>query len=116
MFVGVKMSLFAKLDYYIDYNNQYSLKKALTTLGREFNLAVSKKNIWHARETIKAVRQVYDKLSQTYRESEDYGETMSYSQKLIAQQMRKFIAYLTHRMKSEFGISDYEQEIEQAIS
>lgn len=109
-------NLFTKIDYYIDYGNHYSLKKALTTLGREFNLAVSKNNIGHAMATIDAVRKIYDKLGLTYRESEDFGETMSYSQKLMSQQMRKFIAYLIHRMKSEFGVSNHEQEIEQAIN
>jgi len=109
------MDLFTKIDIYIDYRNHYSIKKALTTIGREFDLAVSRNNIEHARKTIDVVRKICDKLGLTYRESEDFGETMSYSQKLMAQQMRKFIGYLTHRMKSEFGVSDYEQEIEQTI-
>lgn len=110
------MNLFTKIDYYIDYGNHYSLKRALTTLGREFNLAVSKNNIEHAKVVIDAVRKIYDKLSLTYRESEDLGETMSYSQKLMAQQMRKFTAYLTQKLKTEFGVSDSKQEIEQIIS
>lgn len=110
------MNLFTKIDLYIDYNNHYSLKKALTTLNREFSLAVSKNNIGHAKATIDTVRKVYDKLGLIYRESEDLGETMSYSQKIMSQQMRKFIAYLIYRMKSEFGVSNHEQEIEQAIA
>ena len=109
------MSLFTKLDFYIDYGNHYSVKKALTTLGREFNMAAKYKNLDHARAVIYAIRQMQEKLSLMYRESEDLGETMSYSQKLISQQMRKFVAYLTHRMKSEFGVPNYEQEIEQSI-
>jgi len=107
--------LFNKIDSYIDYNNQYSLRKALTTLNREFELAISSKNIDHAKLVIGAVRQVYDKLSLAYRESEGLGETMSYSQKLMAQQMRKFISYLASRLKSNFGMDDYEKEIEQTI-
>lgn len=110
------MNLFKKIDYYIDYRNHYSIKRGLTTLGREFNLAVSRKNIGYAIEVINTVRKVHDKLGLMYRESEDYGETMSYSQKLMSQQMRKFVSYLIKRMKSEFGVSDYKQEIEQSIA
>ena len=108
--------LFTKLDYYIDYNNIYSIKKALTTLGREFELSVTYKNIEHAKSVIHAVRKVNEKLGLIYRESEELDETMSYSQKLISQKMKKFVVYLTYRMKSEFGVSDYEQEIEQTIT
>lgn len=108
--------LFDKINNYIDYNNHYSLKKALTTLEREFNIAISNKNLVHARVTIDAVRKIHDKLSSTYRESEDWGETMSYSQKFMAQKMRNFIAYLTQKLKAEFGILNYEQEIKQSIS
>jgi len=110
------LDLFTKIDYYIDYGNHYSIRKALTTLNREFEIALSRKNQEHAKAAIDAVRKIYDKLSQTYRESEGLGETMSYSQKLMAQQMRKFMGYLTKKLKTDFNVGDYEQEIEQAIS
>lgn len=110
------MNMFDKLDYYIDYNNLYSIRKALTTLGREFNLASNSKNIEHAKVTVHTVLQVYNKLSQTYNENEYPMDTTSYSKKLLAQKMRKFIDYLTKRLKTEFGVSNYEQEIEQAIA
>lgn len=84
-------------------------------MGREFELALSRNSLDYAREVVRAVRRIQDKLAITYRESEDLGETMSYSQKLMSQQMKKFVAYLTHRMKSEFGVSDHEQEIEQIM-
>lgn len=109
------MDLFTKINCYIDYRNSYSIKRALTTLGREFNLAVSRNNIEHARATIYTVKQIQDRLSLMYRESEDLSETMSYSQKFMSQQMRKFVAYLIQRMKTEFGVLDHEQEIEQII-
>lgn len=98
--------LFIKLDNYLDYNNHYSLSRALTTIGREFEIAVSQNNIHHARAAIDAARKMYEKLSSTYRESEDYGETMSYSQKLIAQKMRRFIAMMIQRTKTEFGTNE----------
>jgi len=107
--------LFTKIDYYVDYGNHYSIRRALTTLGREFEIAMSRNNGEHARAAISAVRQMYDKLSLTYRESEDWGETMSYSQKLLAQRMRRFIAYLTNRLKQKSGIKDREQEIEEIL-
>lgn len=108
--------LFNKLDSYIDYNNHYSIRKALTTLSREFDIAVSRKNYQYARTVIGTVRQLYDKLSLTYNESEGLGETMSYSQRLMAQQIRKFIGYLTKKLKTDFKVVDYEQEIEQTIT
>lgn len=74
-------------------------------MGREFNLASSNKNIGHALAVIDTVLKIHDKLAITYREREDYDETMSYSQKLMSQKIKKFVAYLTHRMKSEFGVS-----------
>ena len=100
---------------YVDYNNSYSIRKALTTLSREFDLSVSKKDAAYAKHVIDTVRQLHDKLSQTYRESEDKGETMAYFQKDLAKRMREFIAYLIHRARSEFGMPKYEQEIEQTI-
>ncbi len=109
------MDLFTKLEQYIDYNNSYSLKKALTTLNREFDLAISRNDSMQAKTVIDATKKLYDKLSRTYRESEDYSETMSYYQKLIAKQMRNFIAYMLQKLKIEFGVPDYEQEIEQTI-
>jgi len=33
------MDLFSKLEIYIDYNNSYSLRKSLTTLEKEFDMA-----------------------------------------------------------------------------
>jgi len=111
------MDFFTKLDMYIDYNNSYSLNRALTTLKHEFDLAVSKKNTTHAKVVIDTARRLHDKLSKTYRESEDRGETMSYFQKTFAKTLRSFMAYLIQQMKSEFGgSSTYEQEIEQTIN
>lgn len=103
--------LFTKLDSYIDYNNHYSLNRALTTLSKEFDVAASTQNVVHARVVIDAVRKLYDKLSQMYRESEDYGETMSYAQRLMARKIRKFMSILIQKMRADFGVS-HETEIE----
>lgn len=108
--------LFSKIDYYIDYRNHYSVKKALTTLGREFDIAVSKNNVVQAKAAIDAVRKIHDKLGSMYKESEGLGETMSFSQKILSKQMRSFISHLTSRLRAEFGIRDNEKEIEQTIS
>jgi hypothetical protein len=110
------IDLFTKIDKYIDYNNQYTIRKALTTLNREFEISMSRKNITHAQSVIDTIKKIYDKLSLTYRESEDLGETMSYSQKLMAQKIRRFIGYLIKRLKYDFGVGNYEQEIEQTIN
>jgi len=100
----------------MDYNNHYSLRRALTTLEREFNLALNKQNMNYAKEVINAARLLYDKLERGFRESEDYGETMSYNQKVFAQKMRNFIAYLTKKVRLESGLSDkYQRDIEKII-
>lgn len=109
------IDLFTKIDNYIDYNNQYTLRKALTTLNREFEISMSRQNVSHAQSVIDAVKKIYNKLSLTYRESEDLGETMSYSQKFMAQKIRRFIGYLIKRLKYDFGIGNYEQEITRTI-
>lgn len=108
--------MFDKLDIYLDYNNHYSLNKALSTLQREFNIAISRNNQRHVREVIDTLNRMYDKLTSTYRESADYGETMSYSQKLIANKMRWLQSYFAKTLKTKLDIPSYEQEIEQAIA
>lgn len=110
------IDFFTKLDFYIDYRNSYSLRKAFSTLDREFHIAVSRNNQAHARAVIDAAKKVLDKLNRTYRESEDYGETMGYFQKKISQQARQFIAQLIRKLKTDFGVRDYEKEIEQTIA
>lgn len=110
------MDLFTKLNRYIDYNNHYSITKVVNTLGYEFNSAVSSKNYEYAKNIILTLRKIHDRLSQTYRESEGLGETMSYSQKLMSQKIKKFISYLVYNIRSEVQVSNYEQEIGQAIN
>jgi hypothetical protein len=92
------------------------MKKALTTLNKEFEIAVSRKNHTYAKEVVNTTKKLYDDFSSAYRESSDYGETMSFIQKSFAIKMRSFISYLIKRMKTKFGGNEkYEQEIEQAI-
>lgn len=109
------MDAFKKFEMYIDYKNHYSLKKAISSLSREFDMAVSKKNIHHARTVIYVARQLYDKLSLTYRESEELWETMSYSQRVIAKQLRSLMAYFAKKIQTEFSMGDLKHEIEQTI-
>ena len=96
------MKLFDRLDRNIDYNNSYSIRKTIIILEDEFNLAVKKNDVYYAREVLGVAKEIYDKLSSTYRESEDYGETMSYMQKLWAKRLRQFIGYLIKRLKDDF--------------
>ena len=96
------MKLFDRLDRNIDYNNSYSIRKSLRILENEFNLASKNKNIYHARDVLKTTEKIYDKFSAMYRESADYGETMSYMQKVWANRMRQFIGYLSERLKNDF--------------
>lgn len=93
---------------YLDYNNSYSLKKAVTTLRGEFERAISQKNMYYARSVIQAARQLEEKLSLTYRESEDLGETMSYFQKVFVKQLRGLIGEMARRTQSGMGVTSYE--------
>lgn len=98
------MNLFLKIDSYIDYNNHYSIKKGLETLRQEFEKAVKTKNPEYAREIVITLKKIYDKLYTIYRQSEDYGETMSFSQRMMSIKMQEFLHHLTKRLKKEFKI------------
>jgi hypothetical protein len=97
------MKLFDKLDRNIDYNNSYSIRRPIAILDGEFKLAEKNSDERYAREILDTAKKIYDKLSETYRESEDYGETMSYMQKTWASRLRQFIGYLAKRLKDNFG-------------
>jgi len=104
------MNLFTKIDSYIDYNNHYSIRKALETLRQEFEKASRFKNIGYASEVVYALKKVYDKLHKTYRQSEDLGETMSYSQRRMSAMMQELISIFTGRLRKEFGAVPTELE------
>lgn len=108
--------LFNKLDCYTDYNNHYSLNKALKILHNEFTLAVKNKNADYGRVVMDATHKLLDKLTGTYRESQDYGETMSYAQKIMTRKIKDFILYLSKTIKTEFGLTHETSEIEQTIN
>lgn len=93
------MDLFSKIKLYADYNNTYSMNKVLTTLRREFDISLLRKNYNTAKEIVSVTNRLYEDFTKTYRESEDYGETMSYLQKRMANKMRDFIAYLYKQLK-----------------
>jgi hypothetical protein len=97
------MKLFDKLDRNIDYNNSYSIRRSMSILDDEFKLAEKNCDEKYAREILDTVKKIYEKLSGMYRESEDYGETMSYMQKLWSGRLREFIGYLSKKLKDNFG-------------
>jgi flagellin-specific chaperone FliS len=109
------MNIFKKLDSMLDFNNTFSVKRVLTIISNEFNSALQNKDYRKTSETIAYVRKIYDRLELTYRESEDYGSTMSFHQKMWAKKLRNFISYMTIRSKKTFGINDNETEIGNAI-
>jgi hypothetical protein len=76
------MDLFSKIKLYVDYNNTYSINKVLSTLHKEFDLCMSRKKYNNAKEIVSVTQRLYEDFSKTYRESEDYGETMSYLQQI----------------------------------
>ena len=100
------MKLFDRLNRNIDYNNSYTIKRPVGILENEFNLAVKENNKYYAIEVLDTAKKIYEELSSSYRESADYGETMSYMQKVWAQRLRNFIGYLAKRIKDDFGVKN----------
>ena len=100
------MKLFEKLDRNIDYNNSYSIRRPIAILDGEFKLAEKNNDSNYAREILETAKKILDKLSGTYRESEDYGETMSYMQKVWANRLRQFIGYMAKRLNDNLGIKN----------
>lgn len=100
------MKLFEKLDRNIDYNNSYSIRRPIAILYDEFRLAEKNNDSNYARDIMEAAKKILDKLSGTYKESEDYSETMSYMQKIWAGRIRQFIGFLAKRLKDNFGIQN----------
>jgi len=111
------MDLFRKIKLYVDYNNTYSINKALTTLRKDFDIAILRKNYGRAAEITHAVQRLYEDFGKTYRESEDYGETMSYLQRRVANNMRNFISYLLGKLKQNCRSNrGYEKQITDIIN
>jgi hypothetical protein len=108
--------LFTKLNYYIDYNNQFSIKKALSTLEKEFNIACKTNNVQYANSVIHATKQLHDTLHSKFLETAEKQETMSYAQKVMSRKIEAFIFYCAGKIKSDFGVSNDQTTIEQAIS
>ena len=94
------MKLFDKLNNRIDYNNSYTLRRAISILEGEFSLAKKNKDKKYANEVLNTTRKIYEQFSESYRESQDYGETMSYMQKLWAGRLRKFISHLENSLNN----------------
>ena len=105
------MNLFDRAKIYIDYNNHYTITKGLRTLDIEFNKAIKTNNMPYAKVIIDVVQKLYEEFSSSYRESEDYGETMSYAQRTMADKMRKYILYLIRKIKI-----NPQKEIKQVIT
>jgi hypothetical protein len=100
------MNLFDRLSRNVDYNNSYSIRRAISILENEFGLAIKNNDSNYAKEVLDTVKKINEDLSSTYRESGDYGETMSYTQKVWARRLRNFIGYLVKRLKDDFGIQN----------
>ena len=110
------MDLFNKIKRQIDYNNHYTVDKALNTLNNEFSVAVKRKNPNYANNIVNVVKKLYDEFSTFYRESEDLSETMSYSQRITAKKMRWLISQMTTQFRAAFKSSTTrEKEIKNTI-
>ena len=97
------MKLFDRLNNRIDYNNHYTIKKAVGIMESEFNKALRNKDVAAGREILDSAKRIYENLSSSYTESQDYGETMSHLQKIWAKRLRGFIDSLTRQLRNNFG-------------
>ncbi len=59
------MKPFSKLYNQIDYNNIYTIKRAMGILLSEFQMAVDNKNQAHANLTFNAVQHIFDNFSKS---------------------------------------------------
>ncbi len=97
---GIRMNLFDKLNSNMDYNNSYNLRRAISILEDEFKRAIKNNDKNYAIEILNTTQKIHDALHLGFRDSEDYGNTMSYSQKVWSNRTRKFIGYLANRLKN----------------
>lgn len=55
--------MLAKINIYLDYDNAYTINKAMRTLKREFEIAKKHSSPLHADEVIQTTQHIYDTLS-----------------------------------------------------
>lgn len=94
------MDLLSKINIYLDYNNHFTINKAMRTLKREFELAKKFSNRPYAQEVVRVTKHIYDVLTSTYVETAGYQETMSWPQKVQARNLRKLILWMERKMGS----------------
>ena len=109
------MNYYSKVRRSIDWNNHYTINKALNTLKAEFDKALKANNTAQTKSILVIVQRLYDDLSTSYRESSDYSETMSYAQRTAAKKFRAFIAWMTKAINDKAHIKSREEEIKQII-
>lgn len=98
------MKLLDKIKNQLDFTNYYSIKRTVGILESEFAISVKNGNAQHAREIFKITKDIYDDLTSSYRESEDYGSTMSFIQKVWAKRLRSFLAFMQKKITDDLGI------------
>jgi len=110
------MNFFDKVKSHIDYNNHYTIQKALRTLDIEFDKALKTNNSVYAKSIVAVSRKLYEDFSNSFKETEDYSETMSYSQKVMANKMRYFISYLIKKIETKLKLTiKRDKEIKQIL-
>lgn len=82
------MRLFERLSKNINYDNIYTLRKAMSILWYEFKLAVKNKNKNYAKEILDTTMKIYDELYKASGDSSDLKKVNS------------FIGYLGHNIKN----------------
>ena len=92
------MNLWSKISIYLDYNNIYSVKRVLSLLEHEFNLAVSGKNRKYAHEVINMCNKIHDGLCDNFKDREN----LDFLQRSIIDKTLYFTQYLVSRLKIEF--------------
>lgn len=90
------MKPFRKLYNQVDYNNIYTIKKAMGILLSEFQVAVDKNNTAHANLVFSATRHIFDNFSKS-------GNTKDYLYIVWYKKIGNMLNFMQNNIK-ELGI------------
>jgi hypothetical protein len=106
------MDYYSKVRRCIDWNNEYTIRKALNTLQMEFSRALKAGDSAGAKCVLEVVKRLYDDFSTDYVEG-GKGETMSYAQKVMIRKFRAFIAWMDKAINIKPKATQIKQIIEE---
>lgn len=105
------MKLYDKMKFWLDFNNSYTMRKAMSILESEQNLALSRKDFVYARDVFDTAQELLKDFKDSFRDSEDYGSTISYSQRHWIKQMQALLNIMITRMQDTFNLPSVQDMI-----